>query len=252
MRLCAACGAEVEDGTFCACRTDRRVPKNVVIRRQGVASALARARTERSGPPVAVADPDYKEYRPQSVATPFVVLGVGMLVILMLTAALLRIANSTPLRDGAVAATPSAAPSAAVDPCVVGTWKETTHEEVLLVPGVGDVRFTGQGAVDRFRPDGTATGDPSGAPGYTATVNGQPVELRITGSLTFHYQAVDDVLKYSQPSGTARGEVRINGVLRGTVDSPYGKPDRYTCTGDSMKLFGVDYLAQLSRVSRTA
>jgi len=46
--------------------------------------------------------------------------------------------------------------------------------------------------------------------------------------------------------------VRINGVLRGTVDSPYGKPDRYTCTGDSMKLFGVDYLAQLSRVSRTA
>jgi hypothetical protein len=278
MRLCAVCGgSDVVAGAFCAdCQSDRRIPKAVVVRRSGVASALARARfghQARWGPATAARSPaparrpgtagpagtaarpgglPTEAPRPPSIATPLVVLGVGMLIVLMMTVAFARMGG---VALGSTADLPAGArPSAVhVDPCVLGTWQEIAHDEVVAVPGIGTVRVTGKGAVEKFRADGTMSAEPGPGTAYRATAGGQPVELVVTGTLTYRYRAADDVLRYSDGGGNATLTVKVGGAVRATASllGQTAKPDRYTCTGDTLKQFGTDYMSESTRVSRT-
>ena len=119
--------------------------------------------------------------------------------------------------------------------------------------GLGSIHLTGNGLVEKFRADGTMSAEPGPGAAYRATIDGQPVELVFAGTATYRYGASDDVLRYSDGAGDATMTVKANGVVKATVNVAHQtvKPDRYTCTGDTLKLFGTGYLGELTRVSRT-
>jgi len=92
----------------------------------------------------------------------------------------------------------ASASAAEVDPCVTGTWTETSHRVDRVLTGIGTVLFTGHGARYEFGADGTVT--QAYGPGYvdSSTVNGHVIEVIASGSATFHYATAHGVITYKR------------------------------------------------------
>ncbi|GEM_PF-4239993 len=163
---------------------------------------------------------------------------------------------------------PSAQPSGAgaelVDPCVVGTWKESSHTEDVPITGYGVVRFTGSnGVVLKYRPDGTGAVDVgAGATVTGTTADGKRIEVGWKGTSTFHFVTSVGSIWYQSLAVKATYVVKINGVTQKTgTGSTTATPDVYACSGDTLRLTGSgpagtapgsSYVLVFTRVSQTA
>jgi hypothetical protein len=149
-------------------------------------------------------------------------------------------------------AEPSEQPSVAADPlhdpCVIGTWTETSHQSDVTV-GDHKVRFTGHGAVQRFSPDGTTVLSYGSGVSSTGTDRGTRYEFVYVGSLTFNFQTSGGTLLYSNARANGTSTLKVNGsVQRRQALVGSLEPERYTCSGDSLREFAPAYTVELTRI----
>src|SRR5207249_1056783 len=84
---------------------------------------------------------------------------VAVLVVLIGAIVVLAIVRSSkhdggPVAGGSSNAPVSTAPSAAIDPCLVGTWQASSDRQQQDYPGIGAVTMIGHGQVTQIYPDG--------------------------------------------------------------------------------------------------
>jgi len=106
----------------------------------------------------------------------------------------------------------------AVDDCVVGSWRVTSHRESVVVDGGSSVQFSGSGATVRLSADGKGVTDYGDGTTFFASVAGIRVELVFKGTISY---------------GTAT-------LYQGGVEAtsqPLNSdttPSKYTCEGDKL------------------
>ncbi|BCB78703.1 hypothetical protein GCM10022251_76690 [Phytohabitans flavus] len=149
---------------------------------------------------------------------------------------------------------PSPEPSTSEDPrhdsCLIGTWRETSHETDTTIDGVR-VRLRSSGAVQHFRADGTLQvryGDRG--INARAKVNNRTYEVITTGRMDYNWQTGGGQILYSNARATGTVIWRQSGretgrtQLSGSVD-----PERYTCDGNSLLQIGPTWTIELQRIN---
>jgi hypothetical protein len=164
-------------------------------------------------------------------------------------------------RDGDPAPSPSASPSpspVAASPapppsppspksCLVGRWSEKSYTVYADIYGT-KVQLRGAGAVFDFRADGTVTIVRKVT--LKGTADGDRYEVIMNGTHTINYQVDDKEISYFSPQSTGTITWKINGRTRDTEKLIWiTTPDRYTCQGDDLRLYGEDYATELTRVT---
>jgi Zn-dependent protease with chaperone function len=178
--------------------------------------------------------------RPVRPGGPLAATGLGLLASLVLAGAAHRVpadvAFWTPTPPPQIPDPVVAGPVTPIDPCVIGTWRETParYEDV-----VGGVRadFVRVGAVQEFGADGSFALDFGDGVVASATVDGHRVQLVRSGRITARFSTVDGTIRYANPAVARPGaqSLSIDGVLRRSDPlDPAMADDRYTCSGDAL------------------
>ncbi len=144
---------------------------------------------------------------------------------------------------------PSAAGSAsgALDPCLVGIWTETSHQEQQTV-GTDAVQFLGHGAVQRFQADGTASIAYGGGVTYIAELGADLWEIVHLGNITFHWQTGNGTVRYTGVQAIGTETLKKNGVdqQKSVLSAPLDGQS-YSCAGSLLREWGDGYKIELSR-----
>jgi len=157
-------------------------------------------------------------------------------------------APTTPQHTSAAArsapASSAANSAAGLDSCVVGSWKTVSQTVTNYVNGEPAV-FTGHGGAGIFtlRPDGTGAigGSGTGTGGtLTANVGGHIWTEVVAGTATFNYQTSSGSLLLSNMQASGTQTLYVDGVK--TVTAPFSPKSsaKYTCAGNTLKLFSAD------------
>jgi hypothetical protein len=139
----------------------------------------------------------------------------------------------------------SASPSSALDSCLFGTWTGTTVDVINHINNE-PAEFTGPGPTETYRPDGTFT--EVYASELTATINGVQWTETVDGRGSGHYQ-------------TENGEeldsgVSVHGTMTLLESGSYNNssqfsllpgPERYECSGDSLRQYPPNGSIELTR-----
>jgi hypothetical protein len=160
---------------------------------------------------------------------------------------------STSSASASPSESPSPSPSTSEDPlhdsCVIGTWRETSHDTDVTVDGVR-VRLHSRGTVQHFKADGTLAITHGRGVNAVGKANNRTYERVTSGTMSYNWQTSRGQILYS--NATARGTViwRQSGretgrePLTGSID-----PERYTCQGDSLREFGPTWTIELERIN---
>jgi hypothetical protein len=155
---------------------------------------------------------------------------------------------SPPGATAPAAASPS--PSAAIDSCLVGTWREVSNEGDLNLTGVGGARANvrGAGRTLAFRADGTELVDyGDGVTHSGRSADGVLVERTTTGTVEFRVTTRDGILRFLLLADDTRIEYRSGG--RVVANGKFGEsgPVSYTCVGDTHTQTEGSYRAEYRR-----
>ncbi|MET7400706.1 hypothetical protein ABZS66_45230 [Dactylosporangium sp. NPDC005572] len=150
----------------------------------------------------------------------------------------------------------STKPSAAIDECLVGTWKTTTYTEQVSMDGVGDVPFslTSNGATLEFTADGkhTQTYANSTYKG-TPTIQGTKVNVTLTinATVTADVHTAGGSISYTNVKSDGKGTVSAPDLnVNQTEDfDPGDDPSKYSCSGDKLTMSTARIQSTLSRTS---
>jgi len=206
-----------------------------------------------SGPPVS-GTPGYPPPTQRRPVTLILVAACALVVVLIGAIVVVALARSGKKGDGTPAANSTSAaagPSAAIDPCLVGTWQASSEHQQQDYPGVGSVTLTGQGEVSHVHADGTVTDDYSKASPYTGSYNGHSITMTVTGTvqsriitangtLTFHDIKADGTVSY-KVDGTAVGSAVPLDVS--------SDPVQYTCLTKTATEHTDHYDVTLTKIS---
>jgi hypothetical protein len=198
--------------------------------------------------------------QPNRSSALWVWLGAAVLVIALTTVGVVTVlvrdrparTSTAPLTSTSLVPTgepvgsPTPSSSSLHDPCVIGSWTETSNQTDDVLFGT-NVFLTSSGATQEFRADGTGiTRYPNIV--RRGSARGSAYEIIHNGTISFNWQTSTAMILYSNVRGNGTTVWKINGK---TVDSrsfvPALTPDKYTCTGDSMRQFGDDYAIELTR-----
>jgi hypothetical protein len=200
---------------------------------------------EQPGNPVA-GPPLQPAPRQHSLLLPLFILTVIMLVLVSgaLVAFVIRTgdgrgdgkgdrAAAAPASPSPPSPAPSASPSAAVDPCVVGTWSVTSASG----PRDGAVFTTTSGGTYRLQADGTGEIDFGSGVTYTGTVRGKKAELIETGKILVAYTTVGQAINFRATGGDVRVLYVVGGVVMQNAQIALDtSAHRYTCSGNVLTL----------------
>ncbi|GAA0571306.1 hypothetical protein GCM10010172_64710 [Paractinoplanes ferrugineus] len=180
--------------------------------------------------------------------------GLGLVAALFPSAAALAVPYD--LRSWKPAPRPEIPPpaaAAAVDECLLGSWREAAVRSRTTVDGQA-AELTGGGAIQTFRPDGTATLDFGSGVTRSTTAGGHRYDMTMTGRLIMSYRVDGSVIGYSASRVDLAGTttLRIDGVVRNRTGLESGVlDDRYVCAGnhlhESSAVAGHDYDIDLVR-----
>jgi hypothetical protein len=131
--------------------------------------------------------------------------------------------------------------------CLIGTWKETFHEETVAVPGAGAVRFTGAGSVVSFRADG------AGSEEYVDVhYSADKLALNVTGVSTYRYRAGAETVSYEALSVAGGVTVSMSGTDIGSqpfLRDRRSRTNQYACAGNRLTITaGGGFRQELARV----
>jgi hypothetical protein len=159
--------------------------------------------------------------------------------------------KSTPVAGPSTAA--SAEPSSKVDKCLIGTWQETSHDEDVNITDIGSVKFTGRGAEQRLKADGSGILDYKTGTSYNSTVNGKQLTVKFTGTVKFDFATGAGKVTVSNGRPSGKTVVLIDGTEYSSDDLTADEGDyNYTCTGDTLKEYSPSGTNQWQRISKNA
>ena len=139
----------------------------------------------------------------------------------------------------AAAATTSAPANPSLDPCLVGTWRETSMQLVNKVDGGQHLATSTGGQIMRIWPDGRTVDDYNRSAPLTATVNGARWAFLYRGVETSHTQTRGGRIYISEIISHTTLKVTRNGKVRPTdkgVASSYDLP--YLCSETRLTTYG--------------
>jgi hypothetical protein len=151
-------------------------------------------------------------------------------------------------QGGGGAGTPSAS-AAQIDGCVAGDWRVTDHREDVSISGVGPVTFTGKGADVHLGADGSGVTDFGHRTRFEGTVGSQKIRLDVTGTLRYHFSALNGTVSFVDMTSQATAQTYIDDVPSGSA-APFNggtDPATYTCKGDTLVESTAVYRTELTR-----
>jgi hypothetical protein len=156
-------------------------------------------------------------------------------------------ANGTRTATGAA----STAPSAAIDPCLVGTWQASSERQQLDYPGVGQVTMIGKGQITHIYPDGRADDDYGQAVPYTGSYNGHTITMTVTGTVHSTITTGDGTLLYHNPQPNGTVIFKVDGAQAGSAVplSVETDPVQYTCLNNTATAHTSQYDVTLTKIS---
>ncbi|MEV4410856.1 hypothetical protein [Catellatospora sp. NPDC049609] len=156
------------------------------------------------------------------------------------------VAAASPSRSPSpAAAAPSPSPASPAR-CLVGRWKETSYTGNADIYGA-NVQLTGSGALFDFRADGTLVAVHKTT--RRGTSSGDRYEVIHNGTITISYEADDKMIHYSNVRATGTTTWKVNGSTRGRQNlSSTLDPERYTCKGDKLRLYGENFAVEADRI----
>ncbi|MFV2017486.1 hypothetical protein [Micromonospora sp. LOL_023] len=251
MQPCAVCGGgSVNQAGYCLnCGTLRGVPP--------APHSYPPQPAQPEAPPPAT-------NRGRSYLVPLVALGSTLAVLVAAIGVVLvaRTAGSGDTDRVTADPSPSPTPSASVtqrgsappsiDPCVVGSWEVESHEEDIALPApFGTARFVGVGPGARveLREDGLGAIHYGDGTDFEGEVSGITVTLTFTGTITYHYRALDGAVSFTDVNADGLVTLSAPGIepkeeeLAGNID-----PANYRCGGDTLTQQTNLYTVQMARL----
>ncbi|GIF98484.1 hypothetical protein Cci01nite_35780 [Catellatospora citrea] len=144
-----------------------------------------------------------------------------------------------------VAVVPSPTPASPAR-CLIGQWRETSYTSSAELFGV-TVQLTGAGTLLSYGADGTVVTVDKVT--RTGTRNGDRYEVIHNGSTRLNYEADDEMISYSNASATGTTTWKVNGSVRDRENlSTTITPERYTCKGDKLRVYGDGYSIEADRI----
>jgi len=211
-----------------------------------------------SGPPVS-ASPGYPQSAPPAHRRSLfgvLIAASAVLVILVGAIVVLAIVRSGKTGDPVAANTPtpvpgSTGPSAAIDSCLVGTWKATSEHQKQDFPSIGEITLTGQGEVSHVHEDGAVEDDYSQATPYTGSYGGHSITMTVTGSAHSRITTAAGTLSFHDVSATGSVTLKLDGTAVGSAYplSMSNDPVKYTCTGKTATEQTEHYDITLTKIS---
>ncbi|WP_433041540.1 Hsp70 family protein [Dactylosporangium sp. CS-033363] len=164
--------------------------------------------------------------------------GAGVAIAAAVTAVALADRPSGP--GGAVpspsaSVSPSASPSRTynpgIDPCLLGTWRTTSHRNYGLIYGQ-KVQYVGTGGgITTFRDDNTVTIDYDPSAPDVAVYKGATWASKHRGQVTMRYDADGHELIATVITSNARATLTRDGKIDNEAATTFNlEPERYTCT----------------------
>jgi hypothetical protein len=138
----------------------------------------------------------------------------------------------------ASAAPPSASgtPSISAAQCLLGDWTLTRWKFTYN----DDSEYTTEtgGGIHRYHADGTGEWDFGSGVAASGMYEGKPSTARITGRVTFAYTTGDGTISYSNVVSTTGIVIYQSSrvVADAEVEPENSVADKYTCTGDSLRI----------------
>ena len=123
----------------------------------------------------------------------------------------------------------------AVDDCVVGSWRVTSHRESVVVDGGSSVQFSGSGATVRLSADGKGVTDYGDGTTFFASVAGIRVELVFKGTISYDFATSNGSITFSNVQADGTATLYQGGVE--ATSQPLNSdttPSKYTCEGDKL------------------
>lgn len=147
--------------------------------------------------------------------------------------------TNSPITASPSTPAPSPTPSvrSGIDACVVGTWRATSHEEVVTNEQLGKLTFTGgEGAELTLDADGEGETDYGNGTEFESVFQGKPIVLAIRGAVAYSYQTDDGQVTFSDIDSDAETRVYLDGEPTGQwVDfRPAANATSYTCQGNAL------------------
>nr|WP_240942506.1 M48 family metalloprotease [Planosporangium thailandense] len=143
---------------------------------------------------------------------------------------------------------PSPGPVSGSDPCVIGTWVEVSHREEAHPQPYGAVTLVGTGTIRRFGADGTLMVDYGDGVALSGTARGDTLEAVFSGTERFEFHTEVGTIVYTNPRSDAVFTWKVNGLALYRGPAGVNPPtDRYTCTGNTLRLVSDNYVIELRR-----
>ncbi len=171
--------------------------------------------------------------------------GVGMVAVIGLL--LGACGGSSP---GSAPTTSTARGTAALDPCLVGTWVDRGESDTLSYKGTPVVMDGLAGKTVTVSPGGTETVGFARAAPLHGSVGTSTYTVAESGTITGHVRSSAGVLTFSNVDYTGFSETATLGAATASPpEPPSPTPNRYTCSATTMSLSGAGLHATFSRSS---
>ncbi|OLB77549.1 MAG: hypothetical protein AUI14_15755 [Actinobacteria bacterium 13_2_20CM_2_71_6] len=210
-----------------------------------------------SGPPVS-GSPGYPPVQqpPRRSFVGILIASSVVAVVLVAAIVVLAIVRSGGKPDAhndptAPATSVSPAASAAIDTCLIGTWRATSERQQQDYPGVGPVILIGQGQTSHIHADGTVEDDYGSATPYTGSYNGHAISMTVTGGVKSRITTASGTLSFHDVKADGTVTVKVDGTVAGSPFPLSVSPDpvQYTCLNKTATEHTEHYDVTLTKVS---
>ena len=178
------------------------------------------------------------------------VLLIGAIVVV----AIVRSSDKQPIAGPSgnpTASASTAAPSAAIDPCLVGTWQAASDRQTQDLPGVGPIVMIGKGEVSHVYPDGRVDDDYSQATPYTGSYSGHTITMVVTGTVHSKISTANGTITVTdaQPNGSVAYTLDGSQVGSAVPLSINPDPTQYTCLNNTATEHTSLYDVTMTKIS---
>ncbi|HKT05791.1 MAG TPA: hypothetical protein VJT31_40290 [Rugosimonospora sp.] len=256
MQPCQVCGGMAVDAAgYCTqCRTYRGPVPPAPYPAQPSGPPYA---VQPSGPPYVTQSSGPPYGGPAPARNPFLIPLIALCAAVVLVAAgivvVVVVKSNNRNQAGGTTTGPTLSPgaSAAIDPCLVGTWTVTKATQQYSIAGVGTVQLAAQGATQTVvvRADGTANDDYGTDTKYQGALGGHTYTLDVTGTVSYSIRTANSTITFVSPTANGTITATVDGL--GSTSAPLSiseDPVHYTCSGDTATEHTDTYDATLTKV----
>lgn len=191
---------------------------------------------------------------------PLLVIAAVLLTVMAVSVVVVALSNSK--KEPAAGGGPGPAPTSyagPVDPCLVGTWNQTSYQKTVDLTGtdvdkregIGKVKMTGAGKRWTIKADGTAVEDDSKTVYSGKDDKARTINATFSGNTDWSIKTVGRTIEYAGKESNASVVISVDGRKAGTINlEPNLDPNNYTCVGDVWRTSNTDDPDSFSRFDK--